>query len=248
LDTEKIGAFIAALRKSRGLTQQEVADALGITDKTVSKWECGKGLPDITAIPAIAELFGVTADEILRGERIAPSAAPAMGRKSASRRSAWLLERKCRRCRWLFYGVYAIALTAFLLLFILLESTYSGPISCGVSLVLCAGGTFMWMFARSQTKDAAVFYAETEAEALSAEPVHAALRLSHTTMFPLAAAAALDICILFTSASYGHDILPYIARGNLMQILGALLGGTAALIASVVGGRSIRSALEGKEE
>ena len=53
LDTEKIGAFIAALRKSCGLTQQEVADALGITDKTVSKWECGKGLPDITAIPAI---------------------------------------------------------------------------------------------------------------------------------------------------------------------------------------------------
>lgn len=70
MDMQKIGQFLAALRKCRGLTQQEVADRLGVSDKTVSKWECGNGLPDITAIPAIAELFEVTADEILCGERI----------------------------------------------------------------------------------------------------------------------------------------------------------------------------------
>lgn len=70
MNIEKIGSFIAALRKSKGLTQQEVAECLGVSDKTVSKWECGNGLPDITSIPAIAELFEVTSDEILRGERI----------------------------------------------------------------------------------------------------------------------------------------------------------------------------------
>ncbi len=75
---ENIGTFIAALRKSRGLTQQDVANSLGVSDKTISKWECGNGLPDITAIPAIAELFEVTADEILCGERI-------IGNKQAER-------------------------------------------------------------------------------------------------------------------------------------------------------------------
>jgi transcriptional regulator with XRE-family HTH domain len=78
MDVGKIGTFIAALRKSRGLTQQEVANSLGVSDKTISKWECGNGLPDITAIPAIAELFEVTADEILCGERI-------IGNKQAER-------------------------------------------------------------------------------------------------------------------------------------------------------------------
>jgi transcriptional regulator with XRE-family HTH domain len=68
-----IGGFIAALRKSRGMTQQEVADRLNVSNKTISKWERDEGYPEITIIPALAELFGVTSDEILRGERIPPS-------------------------------------------------------------------------------------------------------------------------------------------------------------------------------
>ena len=62
-----IGSFLAALRKARGMTQQEVADRLNVSNKTVSKWERDEGYPEITMIPALAELFDVTADEILRG-------------------------------------------------------------------------------------------------------------------------------------------------------------------------------------
>lgn len=65
-----IGEFIAALRKSSGYTQQEVADRLGVSNKTVSSWETGASCPDIALLPSIAELFGVTCDELLRGERI----------------------------------------------------------------------------------------------------------------------------------------------------------------------------------
>lgn len=65
-----IGEFIAALRKSSGYTQQEVAERLGVSNKTVSSWETGISCPDIALLPAIAELFGVTCDELLRGERI----------------------------------------------------------------------------------------------------------------------------------------------------------------------------------
>ncbi|MFA5675891.1 MAG: helix-turn-helix transcriptional regulator [Christensenellales bacterium] len=69
MERKTIGSFIAALRKAKGLTQQEVAERLCVSNKTVSKWECDDGLPEITIIPAIAELFEVTADEILKGER-----------------------------------------------------------------------------------------------------------------------------------------------------------------------------------
>lgn len=63
-----MGALMSALRKSKGMTQQDVADRLGVSNKAVSKWECDDGYPDITILPAIAEIYGVTVDELLRGE------------------------------------------------------------------------------------------------------------------------------------------------------------------------------------
>ena len=74
MDNQKIGAFIAARRKEMGLTQQQLAERLGVTNKAVSKWESGNGIPDISLFTALAEVLGVTADELLRGE---PSGSPA---------------------------------------------------------------------------------------------------------------------------------------------------------------------------
>ena len=68
MNMEKTGAYLASLRKGRDMTQQQVADILGVSNKTVSKWESGAGLPDIGALPALAALYGVTADDILAGE------------------------------------------------------------------------------------------------------------------------------------------------------------------------------------
>ena len=68
MNMEKTGAYLASLRKGRDMTQQQVADTLGVSNKTVSKWESGAGLPDIGALPALAALYGVTADDILAGE------------------------------------------------------------------------------------------------------------------------------------------------------------------------------------
>ncbi|MBQ8800323.1 MAG: helix-turn-helix transcriptional regulator [Lachnospiraceae bacterium] len=65
-----MGQFMSALRKANGMTQQEVADRLGVSNKAVSRWERDECAPDITLIPAIAELYGVTCDELLRGERM----------------------------------------------------------------------------------------------------------------------------------------------------------------------------------
>ncbi len=70
MEKKTIGSFINALRKSSGLTQKALADKLGVSDKAVSRWERDDYAPDISLIPVIAEIFGVTSDEILRGERI----------------------------------------------------------------------------------------------------------------------------------------------------------------------------------
>lgn len=70
MEKKSIGSFMAALRKSYGMTQQEVADRLNVSNKTVSKWERDESYPEITLIPVIAELFNVTSDDILRGERV----------------------------------------------------------------------------------------------------------------------------------------------------------------------------------
>lgn len=60
-----IGDRIAALRKEQGLTQKELAEKMNITDKAVSKWERNLSCPDISSIPALAEILGTSTDELL---------------------------------------------------------------------------------------------------------------------------------------------------------------------------------------
>ena len=69
MDSEKIRKFISELRKEKNMTQQELADKLNVTDKAISKWENGRGIPDISLIKELANLFRVTEKEILNGER-----------------------------------------------------------------------------------------------------------------------------------------------------------------------------------
>jgi len=69
MDNIKFGAMIAVMRKENEMTQKELAEKLRVTDKAVSKWERGKGYPEITLLPLIADVLGITASELLNGER-----------------------------------------------------------------------------------------------------------------------------------------------------------------------------------
>ena len=73
MEQKTIGKFITALRKANGMTQKDLANQLNVSDKTVSRWERDEGAPDLAMIPVIAEIFGVTCDELLRGERKSPA-------------------------------------------------------------------------------------------------------------------------------------------------------------------------------
>ncbi|MBE6644285.1 MAG: helix-turn-helix domain-containing protein [Ruminococcaceae bacterium] len=68
MDSKSVGGIILKLRKQNGWTQSEVAEMLGISAKTVSKWESGYGFPDVTLFPKMSELFGVSIDYLMLGE------------------------------------------------------------------------------------------------------------------------------------------------------------------------------------
>lgn len=67
----KTGKFIAEERKNKGYTQRRLAEILGISDKTVSKWECGNGFPEISLLLPLCEELGISVNELLAGERVA---------------------------------------------------------------------------------------------------------------------------------------------------------------------------------
>ena len=70
MNQEKIGKFIANLRKEKNMTQQELAEKLNVTDRAISHWENGRRLPDISLLKELGDVFNVTIDEIINGERI----------------------------------------------------------------------------------------------------------------------------------------------------------------------------------
>ena len=63
------GDFLYALRKEKGITQAQLAQELGVTNKAVSKWETGEAMPETSLLVPLSKIFGVTVDELLNGER-----------------------------------------------------------------------------------------------------------------------------------------------------------------------------------
>ena len=70
MDKEKFGLFVAQLRKEKGMTQKELAEKLYLSDKAVSKWERGAGMPDISLLVPLSELLGVSVAELLECRRM----------------------------------------------------------------------------------------------------------------------------------------------------------------------------------
>lgn len=70
MDQIKIGRFIAAMRKEQSFTQKQLAEQLGISDKTISKWETGNGMPEVSLMLPLCEALKINVNELLSGERL----------------------------------------------------------------------------------------------------------------------------------------------------------------------------------
>ena len=70
MDQEKIGRFIATCRKEQNLTQEQLAEKLGVSNKTVSRWENGNSFPDVSMLQPLCDLLNISVNELLLGEKI----------------------------------------------------------------------------------------------------------------------------------------------------------------------------------
>lgn len=96
MEKRTIGGFISVLRKANGLTQKQLAEKLNVSDKAVSRWERDEAMPDLSLIPVLAEIFDVTSDEILRGERRNTESTFPTEAKTEKQRKYILTERKTK--------------------------------------------------------------------------------------------------------------------------------------------------------
>ncbi len=70
MDTQKTGSFLRKLRTEKGLTQEQLGEQLGVTNKTVSRWETGTYLPPVECLKLMSDFYGVSINELLSGERL----------------------------------------------------------------------------------------------------------------------------------------------------------------------------------
>ena len=152
IDKAKFGAFVAALRKERGLTQKEMAERLCISDKAVSKWETGNSIPDVTMLIPLAELLGVTVTELLECKRMdVEPPVEAMVKKAVS----YSVEDEpsvSKKKRGLILGSGILLAIAELAVIMRLESGY-GPQLNYLLVMMILGvvfGGYFWLFSRER--------------------------------------------------------------------------------------------------
>ena len=68
MSNKNLGEMISSLRKEKGMTQSELAEKMNVTDKAVSKWERNLSCPDVNSIPTLAEVLGITVEELLNAQ------------------------------------------------------------------------------------------------------------------------------------------------------------------------------------
>lgn len=212
-----MGEFLAVLRKSKGYTQQEVAAQLGVSNKTVSSWETGASCPDISMLPVLAELYGVTCDEIIRGRRITCAEDDKTAEKKRKKALARLIAKHradlatvCWACGALTaMGVILATVLAFALSESLLGFIF-GTVLLAASVCVCAAAVKRIRFAVGEEdlceSIARLYAALTKAQLgivlanvvtfgfilpLAAAPLHAAANVQNALAYGLAYAAVL---------------------------------------------------------
>lgn len=113
MNQEKTGKFIAELRKENNMTQIELANKLGVTDRAVPKWENGRGLPDVSLFEPLCKEFNISVNELLKGEKIKETDAEHLSAETMISYNKYI-KRKEKQKMFLLLIIIAIVLCAFL--------------------------------------------------------------------------------------------------------------------------------------
>ena len=111
MDIQKIGVFLSELRKEKNLTQDELGEQIGVTNKTVSRWENGNYLPPVEIIQILSKFYDVNINEILNGERINDSDYKKVSEenvKSALNRTNVIIRKQKKIMNWIIAIVVAL--------------------------------------------------------------------------------------------------------------------------------------------
>lgn len=133
MDQQKIGKFIAKLRKEKDLTQRELAEKLLITEKSISKWECGKCLPDVSTMIPLCEILQISVNELLSGEKIETDQYKKMAEENLLKQTS----REQQDARLKLFSSIAIALSGSIILVLCVAlCVYQLPLYAKVLLII----------------------------------------------------------------------------------------------------------------
>ena len=153
INKDKFASFVSLLRKEKGMTQKELAAALYISDKAVSKWETAQSLPDVSLLIPLADILGVTVTELLQGERMEnPQPIPAEDVETLVKTAVAIAEENKTDNNKLYKFLYAVSLiTGLYGLYFMRFHIYSGSavVESTSFLILAAAavGAFFVFFA-----------------------------------------------------------------------------------------------------
>lgn len=111
MDTKRIGAFIAQCRKEKNMTQVQLAEELGITNQAVSKWETGKGMPDVALMQQLCDVLEISINELFSGEHLSDEEYKGKAEENFSR---LLKEKQCENLQPVKY-LYSVCSKVFLI-------------------------------------------------------------------------------------------------------------------------------------
>lgn len=204
-----IGQFIAALRKANGLTQQNVADRLNVSNKAVSRWERDECAPDLSLIPALAEMFGVTCDELLKGERISGNAQTEKKAPKIDKQVKALVNRTLAGFKTLIWISLAVAIVGLVCMFGISYGFYRPVIGFTVMLLFEACAFVLAVLAVGRTRDVKsdneLF--EMADAALVERYDHTLGSLSFTAFFMILAAIMLSFPLVLASSDYVNSVI-----------------------------------------
>lgn len=121
MDAIEIGSFLGELRKQKGLKQKEVAEVIQVWDKAVSRWETGRGIPDVDSLQRLSDFYEVSINEILAGRRIQENEVE----KVADRNLKVMVKKQFSLKKKLFFAALAVV-ALLILLVVLVPVNYMG--------------------------------------------------------------------------------------------------------------------------